>query len=154
MDALQELGQMMVQDMTNYLLVNKKSASRKLVESINFRIEDGILETINLNIYGEDYGKWVNVGRKKKAKRVPISALIEWATIRGLETGEKKLRQLAFAIQTNIWKKGIKPTPFIEFTLKRNAQKITDKVAEHQVLFVSNEIDKLILKYRFDKVMK
>lgn len=157
LSELRELGELLVQDMANKLLSNKPHAKKNtgsLIESLEFKIEDGIAETINLNIYGADYAKWVEVGRKKKAKRVPLNVLIKWASEKGLATGDKKLKSLAFAIQTSIWKNGIAPVPFIQFAIDKNENKISEKVLKSRTLYISNEIDKLILKYRFDKELK
>lgn len=61
-----------------------------------------------------DYFKYVNQGRKANVKKVPLTALLEWIKIRGIKGRNKKGRfipnlSLAFAIQTNIYKYGIRP---------------------------------------------
>jgi hypothetical protein len=76
----------------------------------------------------QTYGDWggkgdVNLGRKAGLKGVPISALEEWITARGLKGRDKKGRfitkkSFAFAIQTNIKKFGIKPSNFIELSIE------------------------------------
>jgi hypothetical protein len=62
-----------------------------------------------------DYFNNVNRGRKAGVKRVPISALMQWIKVRGLKGRDKKGRfmsttNLAWAIQTNIFKYGVRPT--------------------------------------------
>jgi hypothetical protein len=65
-----------------------------------------------------DYFKYVNEGRRPERKKVPLSALLDWIKIRGIKPKDYKGRgrptkkgqlSLAFAIQTNIYKYGIKP---------------------------------------------
>jgi hypothetical protein len=61
-----------------------------------------------------DYFKYVNEGRRPERKKVPLSALLDWIRIRGIKGRNKKGRfipnlSMAFAIQTNIYKYGIKP---------------------------------------------
>jgi len=63
-----------------------------------------------------DYFKYVNEGRRPEKKRVPIKVLLEWIKIRGVRFRNEKGRfakgsnlQMAFAIQKNIYKYGIKP---------------------------------------------
>lgn len=63
-----------------------------------------------------DYFKYVNEGRRPERKRVPISVLLEWIKIRGVRFRNERGRfrrgsnlNMAFAIQKNIYKYGIKP---------------------------------------------
>jgi len=63
-----------------------------------------------------DYFKYVNEGRRPNVKRVPIKALLDWIKIRGVRFRTERGRfargsnlQMAFAIQKNIYKYGIKP---------------------------------------------
>jgi hypothetical protein len=72
-------------------------------------------EGLRLQISYADYYKNVNFGRKPGGKKVPISALIEWIKVRGLKKRDAKgrfakggIRSLAFAIQTNIHRFGIR----------------------------------------------
>lgn len=147
---LEQLGELLVNDMSNYLIESGKLSTGNLVKSLKHKIEDSAAG-IELNIYGTDYAKWVDRGRKKGGKKVPISALLKWVEQKGIATGDKKLRQIAFAIQTNIWKNGIKPTPFIQVALNKRELSILDKVGNMRINYISNEIDKLITKYWFDK---
>jgi hypothetical protein len=69
--------------------------------------------------YG-DYFKYVDKGRLPHARRVPLQFLIAWIKVRGLKPRTKKgrfakvtdksIKGLAFAVQTNIYKYGIRPT--------------------------------------------
>ena len=149
---LEQLGELLVNDMASFLIANKKLSSGTLVKSLKSKVEDSAAG-IELNIYGTDYAKFVDRGRKKGGKRVPISALVKWVKEKGLATGDKKMVQLAFAIQTNIWKNGIKPTPFIQFALNKRELAVLDKVGNMRINYISNEIDKLITKYWFDKAI-
>ena len=61
-----------------------------------------------------DYFKYVNEGRRANVKKVPLSALLQWIKIRGIKGRNKKGRfmsnlSMAFAIQKNIFKYGIRP---------------------------------------------
>jgi hypothetical protein len=92
-----------------------KYASGQLYNSLTGSIEIGPNgEPIALIQY-QDYFNNVNFGRKAGVKRVPLSALIQWIRIRGLKGRDKKGRfmsttNLAWAIQTNIFKYGVRPT--------------------------------------------
>jgi len=92
-----------------------KYASGQLYNSLSGSIEIGPNgEPIALIQY-QDYFNNVNFGRRAGVKRVPLSALIQWIKIRGLKGRDKKGRfmsttNLAWAIQTNIFKYGVRPT--------------------------------------------
>jgi hypothetical protein len=92
-----------------------KYASGQLYNSLNGSIEIGPNgEPIALIQY-QDYFNNVNRGRQAGVKRVPLNALIEWIKVRGLKGRDKKGRfmsttNLAWAIQTNIFKYGVRPT--------------------------------------------
>ena len=91
-----------------------KYASGQLYNSIQGTIEIGPNgEPIALIQY-QDYFNNVNRGRKAGVKRVPLDALMEWIKVRGLKGRDKKGRfmsttNLAWAIQTNIFKYGVRP---------------------------------------------
>jgi hypothetical protein len=79
------------------------------------------------NIKVAEQAQYMDSGRKPGGKKVPIAALIAWIKRyrvgqRDKKTGKFKKRlisinSIAFAIQTAIYKKGIKPSPFIKDTL-------------------------------------
>ena len=94
--------------------VGNKVASGKLMNSIDFEVQTGNDGKPTLVLSYVDYFENVNFGRRAEKKKVPISALLSWIKIRGLKGRNKKGRfipnlSLAFAIQTNIYKFGIRP---------------------------------------------
>lgn len=92
-----------------------KYASGQLYNSLSGSIEIGPNgEPIALIQY-QDYFNNVNFGRRAGVKRVPLSALMQWIKVRGLKGRDKKGRfmsttNLAWAIQTNIFRYGVRPT--------------------------------------------
>ena len=94
--------------------VGNKYASGQLYNSIQGSIEIGPNgEPIALIEY-QDYFNNVNRGRQAGVKRVPLNALINWIKVRGLQgIGRNGLpmstTNLAWAIQTNIFKYGVRP---------------------------------------------
>jgi len=90
-----------------------KVASNRLLNSITYDVDVQNGDP-TLVISYIDYFDNVNLGRRSKRKKVPISAILDWIGIRGIDgvnnRGEAMPRlSLAFAIQTNIYKFGIKP---------------------------------------------
>ena len=65
----------------------------------------------------------------------------------GFETGNIRLKDIAFAMQMAIWQRGIKATNFIEDSIKITSNQVQSKVLEAMGFEVSNNIDNLIKKY-------
>ena len=160
LSLLEEAGSLLVKEMAINLIRKKKNASSSLVKSLHSEVikTSGGYE---VNIIGIDYAKWVNVGRQKgqgsptrenlKRHGVPIPALIEWITQRGLESGDDEKLALASAIQRSIWQNGIAPTNFIEDSMAKANKTIEAKVLQAMGFEVSTNIDNLIKKHWKDK---
>ena len=99
-----------------------KIASGNLYDSIGYSVEvDGNGIPVLLLSYAT-YFKDVNKGRKINVKRVPLNVLLKWIKIKGIRGRDKKGRfikntSFAYAIQTNIYKYGIRPTNIYDKTL-------------------------------------
>lgn len=145
--------------------VSDKVASGKLVESIGFGVDTGPDGDPTLVLTYVDYFENVNLGRKKQKKKVPISALLDWIKVRGLRGRDKKGRfipqlSFAFAIQTNIYKFGIRPSniydkgldgllDFVENpppALADELQMIYSMIAEDVNMFLEKTINREIPK--------
>jgi hypothetical protein len=93
---------------------------------------EGYTANAALALYAADYAQYVDSGRKKFAKKVPISALLLFIKQRGIgqargrngRYGKRTIsaNQLAFMIQNSIYKKGIAGRHFIQpaFDLGQN----------------------------------
>jgi hypothetical protein len=92
-----------------------KVASGKLLNSLSVKlIPSSGTKPAELQITYQDYFKYVNLGRKKGKKLVPIPAILEWIKIKNIKGRNKKGRfiprlSFAYAIQQNIFKYGIRP---------------------------------------------
>jgi hypothetical protein len=124
-EALQKLGTLFVKMMKQkikekiYPYGNPQSgqgdkyASGNLYNSLTATVMPNG-DDFELVITYADYFKYVNEGRRPERKRVPLSALLQWIKIRGIKGRNKKGRfmsnlSMAFAIQENIYKYGIRP---------------------------------------------
>ena len=93
--------------------VGDKIATGQLYDSIQGNVEmtkDGPVAVLSY----ADYFKYVNQGRRIGVKKVPLKALLDWIKVRGIKGRNKKGQfmkntSLAFAMQTNIFKYGIRP---------------------------------------------
>lgn len=83
--------------------------SNKTFNSITPIVKVGI-EDVDLIVAGPKHLQWVNTGRKRGKKRVPIDAIMSWMRRRNFPERGKEARSIAFAIQYSIWKNGI-PSP-------------------------------------------
>jgi hypothetical protein len=94
--------------------VGDKVASGRLLNSISYDVEVDTNGDPTLVISYIDYFNNVLFGRRPEKKKVPINAILDWIKVRGLQGRNKKGRfiprlSFAFAIQTNIYKFGIRP---------------------------------------------
>lgn len=81
-----------------------------LVKSIN-----PVVKGTGIEVYAYDYAKFVDSGRKKFTKKVPISALILWIKRKKITPrGGLSLNNLAYAIQNSIYLNGIEGKNIIE----------------------------------------
>lgn len=113
-------------------------AKSTLIESFSFDIEN--LETININ--GTDYVKYVEAGRRPGVRRVPIRALLAWiekykARLNNVPNDMAGRTRMAFAIQSAIFRRGLRRRPFID-TAVESAIKTIDPFAD---LFINQTAD-------------
>lgn len=65
------------------------------------------------------YGQYVEEGRRRGAKMPPVQAIKDWILQRGIRKPAKYSTDgFAFAVARSIGKKGIKPRPFIQPSVK------------------------------------
>lgn len=162
--ALQDLGNLFVK------MLKEKIASRQYpygnpeAKGVGNKIASGFLydslkativpsskdEPATLQITYADYFKYVNRGRRMGVKRVPIDNLLEWIKIKKLKGRDKKGRfikniSFAFAIQTNIFKYGIRPTGLYDKALD-SIEELFDNPPEE----IQEEIEKLYVAIEGD----
>ncbi len=63
-------------------------------------------KSIVIQILMNDYGIYVNEGRIAGAKRVPLQVLMNWVEQRAIASGNKEVKNVAFAIQEKIFQEG------------------------------------------------
>ena len=144
--------------------VGNKIASSTLVNSVKvLPVKNGDQETLEIDIAA--YGNFVDEGRQQGKPFVPITAITQWLTEKGIGIrdergrfvkGHGKTRQshktakkeggilpIAFAIQKNIQKFGIRPSGFIQAFLEniQNNQKIMDLLEQQTMNELLNIIN-------------
>jgi len=90
-----------------------------------------------IQMLAASYYPYVSAGRKANIKRVPIQYLITWIKQYGIRPRSgQSINQLAYAIQTSIYKRGIKAKSFEE--------KVEVGVADYTAIALADELSELI----------
>jgi len=148
------LGQFIINELATELIKQDHKATGKLISSLDYNIEDSLLST-DLVITMQNYGEYVNTGRKRGAAKVPIKALVEWIKQKGIETNNKKVLGMAFAIQKTIEKQGIptansrkrgKRTEFVDDTIKRIQAEVERRITEMAFREVNVLVDNFVTR--------
>lgn len=100
-----------------------KVASGTLARSVQVVTKQSKDVTV-LQVLMEEYGQWVQSGRRPGKKYVPIGSLMKWIKERGLKGRNKKGKfitdkSFAFAISRNINKFGIRPSNFLDISMEK-----------------------------------
>jgi hypothetical protein len=104
-DDLRILGRLAVKELRRELIFQKHVATATLHDSIN----DKLVSTstgLSMNVYAANYAFYVNSGRRKKEKRVPVEDLIKWVLVKGIANDDKTAKSIAFAIREKIYQEG------------------------------------------------
>ncbi|RZL14046.1 MAG: hypothetical protein EOO62_06500 [Hymenobacter sp.] len=134
--------------------LRKNSALRKqllsagAVQVAQQRGAGGRFGSYGLTIVAQDYLQWLDSGRKPGGKKVPISALIQFVKNRQLNrgkngrfTGEASINAIAWAIQTSIYKHGIKGRHFIDPAWALGAEVLDKLLDESALSIMSRDLD-------------
>jgi hypothetical protein len=157
---IDELGAFLIIQLTEQLRRAGKVASKGLINSFKFdtTVTDSFIE---LSVSAADYAKFVDQGVKgnRSSARAPkspyqfrkkfpsgefITSLVGWIRRKGIDSGNKKVRDLAFAIGISVMRNGIKPTDFINQALKAAESRINNRMSEMIVKNVDVRIDRII----------
>ena len=92
------------------------------------------------------YYHYVSAGRKRGIKKVPISALIQYIKDKGIRPrAGQTLNQLAFAIQTAIYKQGINPKNFEDKVMNAAADLTEVRIADGLALAIADELEDMFI---------
>lgn len=97
-----------------------------LWRSIEWRVERQSV----IQILAADYIVFIDSGRRAGAKRVPIGSLLSWIRRNKINQGKISDVSLAYAIQTVIYQKGIKPRPFLENWETKSLEYVAEQIGE------------------------
>ena len=119
--------------------IEKKS---HLIKSVKVEYDDK--ENI-FEIIANDYFGYVSAGRKRHAKKVPINDLISWIKQYHISS-TKSVNSTAYAIQTAIYKHGIKGkkfvNPIMDYSADYIAENGADEIAKNAAKEIADAINK------------
>lgn len=142
---------------TYYKVIDNTGTLRR---SLDFEAK-AMPNSFSLDISMEDYGEWVDQGRKK-GKGAPPADILKWINSKPIRvrdangsfvkaTDEKK-KSLAYLINRKIKEKGIEPTNFLTTPFNLKFEKLPNELVEAYALdvedFLNFTIDKLNKKYK------
>jgi hypothetical protein len=108
----------------------------KMIASMEFQSDDKLV-----NFIVNDYFEYVSLGRRAGARKVPIEYLLMFIKQNNISPkGKQTLNQLAFAIQTSIYKNGIQGKNYLDTFINAVADYSTDRFADDYTLQVADEI--------------
>jgi hypothetical protein len=107
----------------NHTGTSNKVASGTLARSVEVKAQQNNNVDV-LQVLMEDYGQWVQSGRRAGKGFVPVGSLLKWIKQRGLKGRDKKGKYIkdisfAYAIQKNINKFGIRPANFLDISIDK-----------------------------------
>lgn len=142
------VADILIQEMRARLISQGKlKKTGGLVDSIEEKITRGQLDIL-VNDYYEYYVK----GRRPLARKVPITALIKWIKRYRFKIGRGRDKRgrfisdnsLAFAIQTSIYKRGIKKKEdVVAIVLKQNESTIDKLIEDKFFEEINEELDRI-----------
>jgi hypothetical protein len=147
--ALVPLCEFLEGEIIDQLRAQGHIATSKLVDSVKVEVRRTAYGYI-IEGKAEGYARYVDRGRRAGARRVPIDAIMSWIKVRNISVSGMKERDLAFAIQTNIFKFGIPTnrdsgkTGFVTTTLERNTTTIKEMINTAMSDILSIELNNII----------
>ena len=153
-DDLNVIGAFLVKKLKQEVEVQKHVARGTLRDSFEYRVKS-TGNGISLEIWSEDYGQYVETGRKPGAKRVPITALMEWIRIKAIASDDKQVRSIAFAIQEKIFREGTPTSNSRKLAARRTGH--LQFVIDNSNAEMTNVMDKRIqdnMRRQLDKVFE
>ena len=148
-----KVGKLIIASLQKELIEQGHDATGNLINSFEQRVIE-VPNSIVIEILMDDYGIYVNEGRAKKRKKVPISALVKWIEQKAIVNGDKKVKSLAFAIQQVIWAEG-SPTDgssrkgtkgSFEFTNNGRRKGFIDFVIDNKLDNAINELEEQVFE--------
>mgnify|MGYP001226266186 FL=1 len=138
-----KVGKLIIASLQKELLGQGHKATGNLINSFEQRVIE-LPNSIVIEILMDEYGIYVNEGRKTGGKKVPISVLVEWIERKAIASGDKDVKSMAFAIQNTIHKEGIPTKGSFKFSNNGRRKGFIDFVIDNELDGVYNELEQQI----------
>ena len=140
-----KVGKLIIASLQKELLGQGHKATGDLINSFEQRVIE-LPNSIVIEILMNEYGIYVNEGRKTGGKKVPISVLVEWIERKAIASGDKDVKSMAFAIQNTIHKEGIPTKGSFKFSNNGRRKGFIDFVIDNELDGVYNELEQQVFK--------
>lgn len=140
-----KVGKLIIASLQKELLGQGHKATGDLINSFEQRVIE-LPNSIVIEILMNEYGIYVNEGRKTGGKKVPISVLVEWIERKAIASGDKDVKSMAFAIQNTIHKEGIPTKGSFKFSNNGRRKGFIDFVIDNELDEVYNELEQQVFK--------
>ena len=131
---------MIIKALQTELIGQGHKATGELINTIEGRTMQ-LPDSVVIEILMQDYSRYVNDGRKAGAKKVPISVLVDWIERKGIASGDKDIKNMAFAIQMKI---------FIDFVILNEINPIVEALGREVFRNVDNIVTDIVQDYNKD----
>jgi hypothetical protein len=128
------LGSDIVERLARELKDRDKVATGNLIDSLEWDVRQ-LLSDFQLTFSAEDYERFIESGRRP-GSFPPVKAIKAWIDAKGLDLNE-------YAVAKNIWKNGIKPTPYVDDILSSGI--IDDSVKQIEDV-LANDVEYELVK--------
>jgi len=140
-----KVGKLIIASLQKELLGQGHKATGNLINSFEQRVIE-LPNSIVIEILMDEYGIYVNEGRKTGGKKVPINVLVEWIERKAIASGDKEVKSMAFAIQNTIHKEGIPTKGSFKFSNNGRRKGFIDFVINNELDEVYNELEQQVFK--------
>jgi len=140
-----QVGKLIIASLQKELIEQGHKATGNLVNSFEQRVIE-LPNSIVIEILMDEYGIYVNEGRKSGGKKVPINVLVDWIEKRAIASGDKEVKSLAFAIQQTIHKEGMPTKGSFKFTNNGRRKGFIDFVIDNELDEVYNELEQQVFE--------
>ena len=140
-----KVGKLIIASLQKELIEQGHKATGNLVNSFEQRVIE-VPNSIVIDILMDEYGIYVNEGRKSGGKKVPINVLVEWIERKAIVNGDKEVKSLAFAIQQTIHKEGSPTAGSFKFSKNGRRKGFIDFVIDNELDEVFNELEQQVFQ--------
>ena len=140
-----KVGKLIIASLQKERLGQGHKATGNLINSFERRVIE-LRNSIVIEILMDEYGIYVNEGRKTGGKKVPINVLVDWIERRAIASGDKDVKSIAFAIQNTIHKEGMPTKGSFKFSNNGRRKGFIDFVIDNELDGVYNELERQVVE--------